>query len=228
MVLTPKRRLLATVFVAAFATNATAQVGRGFRARVPGDTAERLSRGTVGFSGFAGQAGGPRPLLFGFALECSKCQARNRRGGFGAGPMALWHYDEFPRIAAVVEGSPAARADIRQGDLLLDVGGKSLITDAGAEALSSLVAGDTATLTLERNGKSYNATIVLGRRPGMGRGGPLRFDERQPHFSARVGTTAIDIDSDVPVISTTDSGGTTTLRIGSTTIRLRPTTAKSP
>jgi membrane-associated protease RseP (regulator of RpoE activity) len=230
MVLTATRASIATVLFAVVAISADAQVGRGFRAR-PGtaaDTAERLGRGTIAFNGFAGQAGGPRPLLFGFALECTKCSATNRRGGFGAGPMAMWHYDEFPRIAAVVEGGPAARAGIRQGDLLLDVEGLSLTTDAGAQTFSALRAGDTASLTLERNGKSYNATLVLGRMGGgFGRGGPL-FLDRQPHFSARVGTTAIEIDSDVPVISATDSSGTTTLRIGATTIRLRPTAPKSP
>lgn len=227
MVLTIRRACLVLVLSSATALSASAQVGRGFRGGPPADTAGRFNRARAGFSDFTGIAGGPRPLLFGFALECTKCQPRNRRGGFGAGPMAVWHYDEFPRIAFVVEGGPAARAGIREGDLLLDVGGASLTSDAGAEALSALVAGDTATLTLERNGKSYNATFVLGRRLGIGRGGPLRFDERTPRFSTRVGTTTIDIDSDVPVISTTDSSGTTTLRIGPTTIRLRPA-AKSP
>ena len=226
MVLTTRR--LASLLMALAATSATAQVGRGFRGRAPIDTADRLNRGAVGFGGFAGQAGGPRPMLYGFALECTRCQATNRRGGFGAGPMAVWRYDEFPRVAAVAEGGPAARAGIRQGDLLLDIGGASLITEAGSQAFSALVAGDTATLTLERNGKSYSTTLVLGRafgaKGGMGRG-PLRLDG-QPHFSTRVGTTAIDIDSDVPVISTTDSSGATTLRVGSTTIRLRP--AKTP
>jgi hypothetical protein len=227
MVLRSGRVWSVTLLLAVAATNANAQVGRGFRGRGSADTAEKLSRGALGFSGFTPQPGGARRLLFGFALECSKCQPSNRRGGFGAGPMAIWHYDEFPRIAAVVAGSPAARAGIQLGDLLLDVGGASIMTDAGAEAFSALRGGDTATLTLERNGKSYNATLVLGRGFGTARGGPLRFDQRQPHFSARFGTTAIDIDSDVPVISTTDSSGTTTLRIGSTTIRLRPA-AKSP
>jgi len=234
MVLTASRAWVAMLLLSVGAISASAQGGRGFRGRpqTPADTMSRFGRGAVGFSGFSGQAGGPRPLLFGFALECTRCQARNRRGGFGAGPMATWHYDEFPRIAAVVEGSPADRAGIRQGDLLLDVGGASLITDAGSEAFSALRAGDTASLTLERNGKSYSTTLVLGRGLAMGigggggRAGPLRLDH-QPRFNTRVGTTAIEIESDVPVISTTDSSGTTTLRIGATTIRLRPT-AKSP
>ena len=228
MVLTPTRTRSLALLLAVAATSANAQIARGFRGgRGPADTAVRFGRGQAGFDGFTPQPGGARRLLFGFALECSRCQPTNRRGGFGAGPMAIWHYDEFPKIAAVVAGSPAARAGIQLGDVLLDVGGASLTTDAGAEAFSALRAGDTATLTLERNGKPYNATLVLGREFGLGRGGPLRFDQR-PHFNARVGTTVIDIDSDVPVISATDSSGTTTLRIGATTIRLRPTAPKSP
>jgi len=234
MVLTTARGLLAAALLSAAATGAYGQVGRGFRDRptpqTAADTAERLGRGTIAFNGFSGQAGGPRPLLFGFALECTKCSATNRRGGFGAGPMATWHYDEYPRIAAVVEGSPAARAGIRQGDLLIDVGGALLTTDAGARAFSALRAGDTASLTLERNGKSYSATLVLGRMGGamggLGRG-TLRFGD-QPLFNTRVGTTTVEIESDVPVISTKDSSGMTTLRIGSTTIRLRPNGSKAP
>jgi membrane-associated protease RseP (regulator of RpoE activity) len=231
MVLRFRRAGLVAALLAFVSIGADAQGGRGFRDRpqTAADTMERFGRGIGGFNGFNDRAGGPRPLLFGFALECTRCTPTNRRGGFGGGPMAVWHYDEFPRVAAVVEGSPAARAGIREGDLLLDVGGASLTTDAGAQAFSALRPGDTARLTLERNGKSYNATLVLGRGQAMGGAGrgALRFGE-QPHFSTRVGTTAIDIESDVPVISTTDSSGNTTLRIGSTTIRLRPAGPKTP
>ena len=228
MVLTT-RTCLVILLLAIAERNLTAQVGRGFRDRpqTAADTAARLGRGIVAFNGFNGQAGGPRPLLFGFALECTKCQPMNRRGGFSLGPMAVWHYDEFPRIVAVVEDSPAARAGIREGDLLVGVGGASLTTDVGAQAFSALRAGDTASLALERNGKAYNATLVLARGPAIAGRGAIRLD-RQPHFTTRVGTTAIDIDSDVPVISTTDSSGATTLRIGATTIRLRPTAPKGP
>jgi len=233
MVLTIKRAWLAPLLLSIAATSAAAQSRPGFRVppKTAADTAQRLAEGRVAFSGFSGQAGGPRPLLFGFALECTRCQPTNWRGGFVPGPLAVWHYEEFPRVAAVVESSPAARAGIRQGDILRDIAGKSLTTDAGAEAFSALRPGDTASLTLERDGKPYTTTLVLGvrgGRGGFGRGGLLRLGSQAPHFTTRVGTTTVDVESDVPVISTTDSSGTTTLRIGSTTIRLRPTAPRSP
>lgn len=230
MVLTLRRAWIAPALVTLAAVTMGAQTQGGFRKRpqTAADTVQRLSRGFAAFSGFSGQAGGPRPLLFGFALECTRCQPTNQRGRFGPSPNAVWHYQEFPRIAVVVEGSPAARAGIREGDMLVDIGGASLITDLGAERFSALRAGDTASLTLERSGKPYNATLVLGRGGGRGPGGPLRFGAAPSLFSTRVGTTAVDVVSDLPVISTTDSSGTTTLRVGSTTIRLRPTPPKSP
>src|SRR4029079_17187283 len=76
MVLTTRR--LASLLRALAATSATAQVGRGFRGRAPVDTADRLNRGAVGFGGFAGQAGGPRPLLSGVAREWTRGQAAKR------------------------------------------------------------------------------------------------------------------------------------------------------
>jgi len=236
MVLTTRRAWLAPFLLSLAAANISAQTQGGFRKRpqTAADTAGRLGRGWVAFSGFSGRSGGPRPLLLGFALECTRCQPTNLRGGFGAGPNAIWHYQEFPRVAVVVEGGPAARAGIREGDLLTDVGGASLITDLGAERFSALRVGDTASLTLERAGKPYNTTLVLGRGSGDGRGrmggggGPPRLGPQPLLFSTRVGATAVDVVSDIAVLSSTDSTGTTTLRIGSTTIRLRPTPPKSP
>jgi membrane-associated protease RseP (regulator of RpoE activity) len=237
MVLKITRVCSAALLLAVTANGVNAQVGRGVRGRpqTAADTAARLGRGIVAFRGFNGQAGGPRPLLFGFALECTKCQSTNRRGGLGGGPMAVWHYDEFPRIVAVADDSPAARAGIREGDLLLGVDGASLITDAGARLFSALRAGDTASLTLERNGKSYSTMLVLDRPPGFGGAGGfdgglargMNARRGSLHFSTRVGTTAVDVESEVPVVSSTDSSGATVLHVGSTTIRLRAPT-KAP
>jgi membrane-associated protease RseP (regulator of RpoE activity) len=232
MVLTRTVGLLATLALL-FGANARAQPRGGFQGgRQPLKGAAKLnkfgSQGGEPLANFGGQAGGPRRLLFGFALECTRCQPTNRRGGFVPGPLAVWHYDEFPHVAAVVGGSPAERAGIRTGDLLLDVNGASLLTSDGAERFSALRGGDVVTLTLERGGKSYNATVTLGRMASLGRGGPLGNSPQASQFSGRVGATAVDVVSDVPVLSTTDSSGVMTLRVGSTTIRLRPTASKAP
>lgn len=228
MVLISRCALLAGIATALAATDARAQLPDRLRGRFgqkAADTTDRFGRGLAGSPGFSG---GPRPILFGFALECTRCQPIGPRGGFGAGPRAVWHYDEFPKVAQVAEQSPAARAGIRQGDVLSDVDGMSLLTEAGAARFSSLRAGDDVTLTLERAGKPYSVSIVLGRPAA--RGGPLEPDlgPQPSRFTTRVGNTAVDVTSDVPVVASTDSAGTT-LRIGSTTVRLKPTSApKAP
>src|SRR5262245_8912048 len=99
-----------------------------------------------------GESSGPRPLLFGFALECVRCESTSPRGfpGRGRGPLATWHYNEYPHIADVAPGGPADRAGIRRGDVLMDVDGISLLTDEGAQRFSALRAGDTVRLTIAR------------------------------------------------------------------------------
>jgi len=183
---------------------------------------------TPGFGG--GNAGGPRPMLFGFALECSRCSAVGRgggrlRGGFGGegragGPLAVWHFDEYPRIAQVVAGGAAQRADIKIGDLLMAVDGVPITTDEGSQRFSQLRAGDTAHLTLDRGGKTIDIDLVLNR--GGGRGGALveAPAANAPNFSTYARNTRVDVWSDARVVESTDSTGATILRIGNTVVRL--------
>src|SRR5579885_1314429 len=142
------RRFATALCALAFASTAEAQRGQG---------------GFTGFNGagFATARGsdGPRPLLFGFAVECSRCTSVGRRGqGGGRGPAAVWQYEENPRIAVVVTGSAAERAGIRVGDHLVAVDGKSITTDEGSRRFSELRAGDSTRLTLERAGKTLDVS----------------------------------------------------------------------
>jgi len=201
------RRLSIGLFLACVATQSGAQdaPARGF------------------FRG--GQAGGVRPLLFGFALECSRCTpvGRGRGGqgfGGGRGVLGLWHYDEYPRIAAVVPGSAAQRAGIRVGDVLLAVDGISITSDEGSQRFSELRAGDTAHLTLDRGDKkSMFVDLVLDRG---GRGGAVveAPSAEAPNFTTRAHGARVDVWSDGRVVQSTDSAGATILRIGNTVIRL--------
>jgi len=189
----------------------------------------QAQRGTLA-SGFGVSAGGPRPMLFGFALECSRCSATGRgggrmRGGFGGdgragGPLAVWHYDEYPRIAQVVAGGAAQHAGIKVGDLLMAVDGVPITTDEGSQRFSELRAGDTAHLTLDRGGKTMDIDLVLNR--GGGRGGALVEPPaaNSPNFSTYTQNTRVDVWSDARVVESTDSTGATILRIGNTVIRL--------
>jgi PDZ domain len=177
-----------------------------------------------------GASSGPRPLLFGFALECVRCESISPRGFPGRGPAATWHYNEYPRIADVAPGGPADRVGIRRGDVLMDVDGFSLLTDEGTQQFSALRAGDTVRLTLTRATKTFDVTLPLFRGRGGMAGGvfprgrvmsstPL---EKRPDYTGLAGKTEIEVWSAAPVVVSTDSSGATILRIGETTVRLRP------
>src|SRR4051812_10656673 len=90
-------------------------------------------RGFVG----PGESDGPRPRLFGFALECESCAPAQSGGGFGRGPLAVWHYTKYPRVFAVAAGGPAERAGIKVNDLVVAIDGVSLLTADGARRMTN-------------------------------------------------------------------------------------------
>lgn len=68
-------------------------------------------------------------------------------------------------IASVGEGHPADKAGIKQGDVVLEVNGEK-VADSNEllRLIASLKPGDKANLTLWRNGKTVQRTVVLGER----------------------------------------------------------------
>lgn len=184
----------------------------------------QTGRGVFGPMSGQGRGAGPRPVLFGFALECTKCSAsgagRGRGLGGRGGMLSTWHYDEYPRVAAVADGSAAQRAGIRTGDVLLSVDGLSILTDAGSERFGELRAGDTVNLTLDRNGKNVNVDLVLNRGRGGGALPEPAAPANEPSFSTRMQGVKLDVWSDTRVVETTDSTGATVLKIGNIVVRL--------
>jgi hypothetical protein len=170
-----------------------------------------------------GRSDGPRPLAFGFALECVQCESSSRGGGRGRGPLAVWHYRDYPRVVAVNPGGPAERAGVRQGDVLMSVDGLSVLSDEGARRFSNVAPKDEVRLTFDRGGRTVETVLQLGpsfpgTSPRVPRGESPRDD---PRYTARIGATAVDVWSDLPVEVSSDSDGNTMLRIGGTVIRLR-------
>ena len=174
-----------------------------------------------GFGPGRGQSAGPRPMLFGFALECSGC---TRERPEGESMLPVWHYTNYPRVVAVAEGGAAQRAGIREGDVLMSVDGMSILSSEGARRFSAARLADDVRLTIDRGGKSIDVEL----QPRMARAGfVLRgdrpFQEPVPReYSGRVGDVTIDATSNEPVVATTDSLGMLTLRIGGTVVRIRP------
>ena len=69
-------------------------------------------------------------------------------------------------VTAVVPGGPAERAGLRRGDVVRTINGKP-VTDSGMllREITSLAPGQTAELTISRNGKEQQVRLEVGQRP---------------------------------------------------------------
>ena len=75
-------------------------------------------------------------------------------------------------IAGVLRGSPADRAGIRPGDVLVAVGGKPVKDPQGMlELIAGLTPGTTAPFRLRREAKELDVAVNIGKRPPMQRNG---------------------------------------------------------
>jgi putative serine protease PepD len=74
--------------------------------------------------------------------------------------------DGAARLVNVVDGSPAARAGLRTGDVVVEVDGKAIETgDELREAIDAKKPGDELELKVQRGGDERDVTVELGTRP---------------------------------------------------------------
>ncbi len=72
-------------------------------------------------------------------------------------------------VTNVVEKSPAERAGLRVGDIIMEVDGESLAPDGDlAERVLGYEAGDRIELTVLRRGRERSIEVKLGRHPDKG------------------------------------------------------------
>ncbi len=75
-----------------------------------------------------------------------------------------------PRDPAVVSGSPADKAGVKENDIILEVDGKKLGNDRSlASALGAFTAGDTVQLKILRDGKELQIELTLDERTNESR-----------------------------------------------------------
>ena len=72
----------------------------------------------------------------------------------GAGPKLI------PQIGAVTSGSPAAKAGLNPGDIVLAVAGQPVFTDVEMKQAIEKRAGQPLTLTIERQGRTETVTVT--------------------------------------------------------------------
>ncbi len=105
------------------------------------------------------------------------------RSGY-LGHLALEGFDGKVRVGVVGMGTPAAAADIRQGDLIERVGQNVLKEPRDlVAALSGTKPGEIITLGIERNGMPIDCQVTLGWRP---------LEVVRPELNAK---PVIDVDS---------------------------------
>jgi TonB-dependent SusC/RagA subfamily outer membrane receptor len=84
---------------------------------------------------------------FGFAIGCvMSCRPAKAPDG-----TEYYKFEGYPSIVALVNGGPAMRAGIRVGDVVTQIGGKSILRDDGALGFFRATRDDTMRVTVLRD-----------------------------------------------------------------------------
>lgn len=99
---------------------------------------------------------------FGFGISCN-CVIRRAKES----ESAVWEFNDPPEVYSVEAGSPADRAGLRRGDVLLDIDGIELTTDEGGRRFGAVKPGQEVHFTYRRGGETRSATITAVARPSI-------------------------------------------------------------
>jgi hypothetical protein len=99
------------------------------------------------------------PYELGLELTCGFFCGWRR----GEGDTVVWRGQHPPKVAGVVEGGPADRAGIREGDVLLLLDGHSFVGEEGGRALGRLRPGQSLTLQYLAGGETLTTTTIIPR-----------------------------------------------------------------
>jgi S1-C subfamily serine protease len=118
--------------------------------------AERPERLTVTISSGPPGAAAPRPPAGG--------EAGQRRASLGTVPDFAFQGPGV-RAESIVEGSPAAKAGIAAGDVIVAINGQPIANlQAYSNLLRALKPGQEVTVVLRREGKEITLSVTLGER----------------------------------------------------------------
>ena len=90
------------------------------------------------------------------------------RGWLG---VSVENSDNGVTIAGVERTSPAARAGLRQGDIILAVNGERIEGALGLiRTVAAVAPGSSVNLTIRRQGREFDVPVTVGQRPASGSG----------------------------------------------------------
>jgi membrane-associated protease RseP (regulator of RpoE activity) len=148
----------------------------------------------------------------GFGLACSQC-GWAREGGDSA---PYWESAGEPILYAVQPGSPAARAGLREGDVLTHVAGRPVTSAAGGRALGAVRPDERLPLRIRRGGRTLDVTLVGGRRPAAAVPPAVRY-------AGQVGGVRVELSGASPSdVRVDEATGEMSITVNGATVRLRP------
>lgn len=97
---------------------------------------------------------------FGIGISCRDCKIDVQPDS-----VAVWEFSEPPEVSMVEPGSPADRAGLRRGDVLVEIDGLPLVSEEGGRRFGAVKPGETVRLTYRRGGTSQTVSVTAEARP---------------------------------------------------------------
>jgi len=97
---------------------------------------------------------------FGFGISCSDCTIEILPDG-----ARVWEFSQPPEISLVEPGSPADRAGLRNGDVLVEIDGLPLVSARGGRRFGAVKPGETVRLTYRRGGDVDTVSVTVESHP---------------------------------------------------------------
>lgn len=158
--------------------------------------------------------GQPRQGWFGFGIRCSQCGWEQADGD----PLPRWSFRESPELEQVADGSPADRAGLRAGDVLVEIDGVPLVSPEGGRAFGAVRPGQSVRWTYLRGGQRRIATvraIERGLRPAPALLETVRFRDM-------VGNVFVEVEGGPDIVTTiVEDGRYLIIDTGTARIRVR-------
>ncbi|HEU0302506.1 MAG TPA: PDZ domain-containing protein, partial [Longimicrobium sp.] len=148
----------------------------------------------------------------GFGLACSQCGWAREAGD----TAPYWESVGEPVLYAVQPGSPAARAGLREGDVLTHVRALPIASREGGRALGAVRPGERMALRVRRGGRTLEVEVVAGRRPAATAPPAVRW-------AGQVGGVRVELSGANPSdVSVDGETGEMSITLNGATVRLRP------